>query len=479
MKVSENTTPQLGGELIRDIDRLPVSKETMVLIKELVAQIDMPVVFWIDYPGKVSETARQRGMHNQFWVTVQPQKEKAEFERILLHHMLRGVMQTQRFPAINGKSEFIRLIAGTPDNDKMRGLCGKINAWVTTAFCHEFFRPYGISTSDATWNRKIDYLKRKARRLYPLDLRNPETISFILDLSSVACVSPGYLKIAQRIAGKTGTQQYVSALKVKIKQIVEIIQRMSKEYTVENATKLMETVFTDVMNAFSLEDKFQIEYQYIMQNDDIPIKGVERIYSYVPESIEDKAYYIRAIKEINAALVLLQEYLINFDNGIVADFHVNLADGDEIQAFANGTKEIGYFISVTRPMLIKLGEYAQSAPVPAEVYDMKLDDESTFRKRLYKCLLIGVFFHEYGHIYNGDCDHPDRLPKEEKEAEADNFALDSFRKSCVLQYRFGNSTSDVEMDLLTRKVSLDMIAFSLAQECLNKLREDSSYSSIQ
>lgn len=474
--MSENKMPQLGGELIRDIELLPVSEKTMMLIKELDAQIDMPVVFWINYPGIVSETARQRGMHNQFWVTVQPQKEQSEFERILLHHMLRGVMQTQRFPMINGKPEYIQLIEGTPDNDKMERLCGKISAWVTTAFCHVFFRPYGISTSEATWNRKINYLKRKTRRIYPLDLRNPETIGFILDLSSVACASPDYLKIVQRIAGKAGTQQYASALKVKIKQTVEIIQKMSKEYTVENASKLMETVFTDVMNVFSLEDKFQIEYQYIMQKDNIPIKGVERIYSYIPDSIEDKAFYIRAIKEINTALVLLQEYLINFDNGIAADFHVNLADGDEIQAFANGTKEIGYFISVTRPMLIKLGEYAQSDPLPAEVFDINLDDESSFRKRLYKCLMIGVFFHEYGHIYNGDCDYPDRLSKEKKEAEADSFASDLFRKSCVLQYRFGNSTPDVEMDLLARKVSLDMIAFSLAQECLNELREDSAQS---
>ena len=76
-----------------------------------------------------------------------------------------------------------------------------------------------------------------------------------------------------------------------------------------------------------------------MQNDDIPINGIKRIYSYIPDSIEDKVFYTRAIKEINAALVLLQEYLTNFGNGIAADFHVNLADGDEIQAFANGTKE--------------------------------------------------------------------------------------------------------------------------------------------
>ena len=162
---------------------------------------------------------------------------------------------------------------------------------------------------------------------------------------------------------------------------------------------------------------------------------------------------------------------MSFGSGSVADFHVNLADGDEIQTFANGTKERGYFISVTRPMLIELGKYAQTARIPSNVYDIGLDDESAFRKRLYKCLLMGVFFHEYGHIHNGDCDNPKRLPKEEKEAEADRFALELFQKSCALQYRFGDSSPDSEVHLLLRKVSLDMIAFSIAQECLMELRE--------
>ena len=81
--MNQNNIPQLGGVLVRDIERLPVSENTMTLIKELDAQIDMPVVFWIDYPGKTSDTARQRGLHNQYWVTVQPQKEQSEHRQIV------------------------------------------------------------------------------------------------------------------------------------------------------------------------------------------------------------------------------------------------------------------------------------------------------------------------------------------------------------------------------------------------------------
>lgn len=55
----------LSGTLIRDIEQLPVSENTMALIKALDALIDMPVVFWIDYPGKASVTSRQWKTHNQ------------------------------------------------------------------------------------------------------------------------------------------------------------------------------------------------------------------------------------------------------------------------------------------------------------------------------------------------------------------------------------------------------------------------------
>ena len=443
----------------------------MALIKALDALIDMPVVFWIDYPGKASVTARQWKTRNQYWVTVQPQTEQSEFERILLHNLLRGVMQTKRFPQINGKPDYIQSIKSVAENDKMLGLCRKINAWVTTAFCHAYFLPYGIRTSSVTWERKIHYLRHRAKDISPRDLRNPDSICFMLDLSSVACVSSENRKIALRIADSVGATRYSRILKAKLMQYISIEQRILKEYSVEKAARLMRTVFADVLNASSLEEKFRIEYQYVMQDSDISIEGVERIYSFVPESIENKTFYLQSVKQINSALVLIQEYLMNVKNEQAVDFHVNLADGEKIQAFANGNKESGYYITVTRQMLIEMEIYAQTSKIPPNVFAVGLDDEPAFRKRLFKCLLMDVFFHEYGHIYNGDCDYPAHMSRLETEAKADKFSLEVFQRSCVLQYRFENNSPEAEVNLLKKKVSLDIIAFSKAQELLKELRE--------
>ena len=153
----------------------------------------------------------------------------------------------------------------------MLGLCRKINAWVTTAFCHAYFLPYGIRTSSVTWERKIHYLRHRAKDISPRDLRNPDSICFMLDLSSVACVSSENRKIALRIADSVGATRYSRILKAKLMQYISIEQRILKEYSVEKAARLMRTVFADVLNASSLEEKFRIEYQYVMQDSDISI----------------------------------------------------------------------------------------------------------------------------------------------------------------------------------------------------------------
>lgn len=467
----DHNTPQLPGELIRDIEMLPVSDFAKSLIKELDAQIDMPVVFWIDYPKNRSDTGRQPGIHNQYCVAVAPQKERSEFERIILHHMLRGVMQTNRFPALNGKPDYIRSIIDTSSFEPARSLCEKINALITTEICRAHFKPYGIETSSKSLEQKIEVIKYQAKRINVMDLSDAETIKFILELGSLSCLSPQYHRIACHLADRSRPRRYSRIIKSKMEQVADIIQTISKTYHPDHAAALTEEAYNRVLAVFSLEDKFEIEYPYIMKKEDVQIDGVKRVYSFVPDDIEEKAFYVGAVKEINTSLVLLQEYLTIIEDGIAEDFHVNLADGDCVQAFADGNRENGYYISVTKPMLLKLREYAQMAVIPQKVYDIGLDDEESFRKRIFKCLIMSVFFHEYGHIHNGDCDNPSRLTKAEKEAEADSFSVDAFQKSCLLQYRFGNQKPEAEMELLWKKLELDQIAFSIAQRFLAELRK--------
>ena len=114
----------------------------------------MPVVFWIDYPKNRSDTGRQPGIHNQYCVAVAPQKEQSEYERIILHHMLRGVMQTNRFPALNGKPDYIRSIIDTSSFEPARCLCEKINVLITTEICRAHFKPYGIEMIQNHWNKR-------------------------------------------------------------------------------------------------------------------------------------------------------------------------------------------------------------------------------------------------------------------------------------------------------------------------------------
>ena len=60
------------------------------------------------------------------------------------------------------------------------------------------------------------------------------------------------------------------------------------------------------------------------------------------------AGFAKLLKKGNIAPEQQSEYLTIIEDGIAEDFHVNLADGDSVQAFADGNRENGYYISVTK-----------------------------------------------------------------------------------------------------------------------------------
>ena len=458
-----------GGVLIRDINDLNVSEKTKSLLFELDSQIDMPVLIWADYPGERSDVGRMPTRHNQYMVAVSHQNEQCEFERIILHHMLRGVMETRRYPAVNGTPDFIKSITGTPDFQSSKNLCSHINAFATTEFCRNYFKPYGIGTSKNSVNKRIEGLKSFVRRIKIYDTNNPRVIDLVLDIASIAAVSREYSHIANHIADLINPPAISRLVKGKILRISRLIKDFRKDFDFKNGAEQLKHFYEELIDMFSLKDKFRIDYQYILRDDDIQINGIDRIYSFVPENISESEFYVQAVKQINFSLILIQEYLdLTEDSSL--DFHVNLADGKLIQAFADGNKQDGYFITVTKPTLLDFREFSNDSKIPPGVLEMGIDDEEAFRKRLFKCLVFGVFFHEYGHIYNGDCDSPKRASKAQKESEADRFASEMFSKCSFFQYRFGNNSPQAEFGMLHNKCKLDSIAFSIAQKHLSDLR---------
>lgn len=85
------------GTVIRCIDHLDISAEAKLLAKDLVNQIDMPVVFLIDHDMDKQYAIRHKEFHNQYWVLANHQEEQSEYERVLLSNIYRGIQTRKRF----------------------------------------------------------------------------------------------------------------------------------------------------------------------------------------------------------------------------------------------------------------------------------------------------------------------------------------------------------------------------------------------
>ncbi len=458
---------QLDGYLIRDINLLKISEKAKKIVKQLDSKIDMPVVFWIDYPRAKSVTGRMPNKHNQFWVTVAPQKEQSEFERILIHNLYRGVMQTERYPSIDFNQSYINSNPEVPEIKQMQHLGEHIISFAQTILCHAHFSSFGISTSELSHEKKIEMLKNEAQNIRDLVHSNPRVIHFVVDLCGIACISHEYYRVAFRIADKAGNRVKSSIIKTKLMELTKIVFEFKEKYTIDNESGLLRNLLSDTIILFGLDGVFKVGYQYNMTTQDIQINGIDYVYSYLPINLEDRNFYIKSIKYINSALCMMQEYLDLLGTEPAKDFHINIAKGSKVDAFADGNMEKGYFITVTIPFLKRIKEYVKIIDVSSIS-----ENEKIFRDRLFKCVIFYVFFHEYAHIYYGDCDDANLLPQKEREDKADKFAEEMYLKVKILQYRFGEDSPNREVNNLMKNLAMDDVAFSMARNFLMVLRKE-------
>ena len=79
--------------VIRNVKSLNLEKTSEALAEKLIEKIDMPVVFEINSQKDKNYGSRHGLYHNQFWVTVKPQRERSEYERIILSNLYRGIQE--------------------------------------------------------------------------------------------------------------------------------------------------------------------------------------------------------------------------------------------------------------------------------------------------------------------------------------------------------------------------------------------------
>lgn len=452
------------GTVIRFVDQLDISDTAKQLAKELINQIEMPVVFLIDHDLDKHYALRSQKNHNQFWVLARHQEEQSEYERVILSNIYRGVQTRNRFlhpiPSLEYEISLNKIENSKIKLERRRlyyELLKKISAFVSTIDAEMYFKPKGIEVSSVQkqWlyeNRIMlleEYLALQKKQRNFCWHRELECIN-VIDYARIASFDERYkvgiVNRLKRIQPRSASKRCIT----KLAELSQIINDAQQKYGISTQEEITAWMVQDVVRVLDLEKDVLLKREYALNGNFILETGEHaNVYSYVPVGLADETVIIQSMKCINESILLLQEYHDFFLNQTIPDVHANLIESKHVNAYANKLPS-GYYISFTTGLLSEVMHSAKGCidKVPAQ-YIATIGKQAAML-RLTRYALFYIATHEYAHILHGDCEQVTLYQStwnliDKKEGNADSFARNMLSKLLLMQYR-----PDIQTDVLSQ-----------------------------
>lgn len=453
-------TVERKGTVVRCVDHLDISPESKLIARELVDQIDMPVVFLIDHDLDKQYALRSQGHHNQFWVLANHHEDHAEYERVILSNIYRGIQERDRFlhPAPCAEYEkSIDLIQDKNRQDEQRklyyDLLHSIASLVSTIDAEQFLKPRGVEvgSKQKQWlydNRIMlleEYLEIQRKQPYFRWYKEIEYMN-MLDYSRIASFCDDY-RIG--IINRLKNIRPASAAKRCIKwltRLMAMIKEAEIKYIHNSQEDIAGWMTQEIVRILKLEDILILKREYaLIGKFNLETGDCADIYSFVPSDFPDKGLNILAMRHVNECILLIQEYFATLMNRNLPDVHANLIDSSYPNAYANRLDEKCY-ISITSGLFLQTLNTVSTEidKVPPECVAVLGEKEIVHRLKKYAIFYIAA--HEYAHIINGDCEEADCYQAtwdllNRRETVADNFARSILKMVLLFQYRPDMRTS--------------------------------------
>lgn len=472
----------------RHIEQLKLRPEIEKLAKELINQIDMPVVFEINYQGDHDYGRRHPVYHNQFWVQIRTQDETSEFERLVLHLLYMGVLERRRIvmPMVLDKHKiYLESLENEIEREgRIKGCKNMLGGLVSLAVTMEanlYLKQYGIDTSSKVKEEKFlviyhslqDYIKIQSEK-FGFCWYDETALSNIIDMSRICWMNKRYhnkiQQVMKKIKPRKESERYIYLLNRLTKMLYEISNDYESEIITDVSSSIVERAFEILqMNKFSYLKK-----EYYMRRECEDFDGTKTVrYAFIPEDIDRKEELIRGLRYLNTGLLLLEEYYGYFREMQIPDPHVSILKSDTIQGWADGNKEKGYHITITTGLILLLYDTAKRV----DLLDLNLEScrlaisDEEIRDRLYRYALFYVIAHEYVHILHGDCDKSvDNInEKMEQEENANKGAYYLVKKLLFMQYRPLTNDEIKEQQRFFLNYACDQLIFMAARIWCDKV----------
>jgi len=423
---------------------LDLQQQAKALADELAERIDLPVVYLVNSEHALNYAGRHARHHNQYWVTVKPQTDQNEYERIILSNLYRGVEERKRILRAHPHREYLQGFQNAAKSEERIKayfqLIDRVNAVVSTVDAELFLKPKGYEVSERQKQIQLSDRLRRLREYLAIQAKQPLfrwypeiELGNLLDYARIASWGKAYADQLTRKLCKIKPHGVAMQYLSRLNRLTTLLQSVEQQTDNEPA----EWLLPQIGEILGLSDKvtFSRELAFVgsfrLENGTVAPQC-----SLVPEGIEDEELMLCGMRNVNEALVLLQEYLAFYRNTEAPDVITNLILDGSVNAYANGTHEDGYYISVTAGLF----RFLRASLAQAEFMDLP-DCSAETKQLLEKFAIYYITAHEYAHILGGDCDHAATVQNAMREVAANQAAKELMSQALFLRHRMKDGTS--------------------------------------
>lgn len=436
------------SDIVKDVNKLGLRPDIAGQAEELMKQVEYPVVFWMDAETDKNYAALHPGNPTQFWITVKPQTEQRELERIVLANLYKQVQLRKRYLVAMPTQEYEDLLNKNNDSNQVKRcqeLIGKINAFASSLECEMYLAQFGIETSEAVreemFQDKLKNLKKHVaiqQKKFGWQWYPEGAVQNIIDFGFYARFNDRYRyhleKWVAKIKPKAVAEKYLSDMD----RIQNLIKDAYKQYTGDNGEDCVNSIRREVVSIFELQDKVCVKAVNAQHKTEYIAGAPINIYSFVPDGYPHEELVLKCIQNANECLGLYRE-VINLDTSHpTARVTVSYDKGSNLYSYGN--RADGYYILIFTDVILKLSKMVDENSTDEIIEIIRKNKGDIYvRDKLMKYAMFFIILHEYGHILHGDCDHltesESRENRREKEQRADEFAVRNLPAVVRFQYR--------------------------------------------
>lgn len=473
------------GDVYRSIDELTLSEEARALANKLLQNIDMNVVYLMNSNRSYNYRNRHSLQHNSFWITIKTGTDQTETERLILAGLYVASTESKRAAKFDLTENYRKVLMSAGNKQRVenvRTLISKINSAVVTLETNCFLAKYGFQTKSENMNKRFSmFLSEFSGQIQRMKInRNswPKEIElcYIIDGGYFSEYSSTYQKQIDIIVNQIPKTTIKYYFKNYLAKVIEIFAKARREFTNEE-NDARETALSRMRELFKLQDRFEITYPFCFAGQyPVSLDSREKVISFVPEEDVNADFITKCFIIANECIIGIQNMFLT-KNITAADPHLNLIQSNMINAYSDGSKQEGYYISVTFGLLFEISKriYTLIKDYPSECDEIITKDE--MYDKWFKYTLYWVIAHEFAHIMNGDCDRHSLMDTEtvsaeqrrDEDAKADEMSEEMVFAAAALRPERHKEAVN-HKNSLSRKDMIDLFIIQNSREIAQGLR---------